>query len=186
MLHGQISQEQLLDKAKALVAREGAQALSIRRLAAECGVSVGSIYNYFPAKSDLLAAVVGDFWREALHSQPLPQPGEPFETVVSKVYERLYGYFQTFAHDWLAQLTALPQPQREQSKQAEAAYLAHMQQRLLEALLADATLSPALWDDALTPQALVSMTLMVMLASLRQKQPDVRPLLALLQRILHP
>ena len=72
MKYGQISREQLLQAAKVLVAQEGAQALNIRRLAASCGVSVGSIYNYFPAKSDLVAALIGDFWREAVHGVPWP------------------------------------------------------------------------------------------------------------------
>lgn len=75
MKHGLISREQLLKAAKALVLAEGADALNIRRLAAACGVAVGSIYNYFPAKSDLVAAVVGEFWREAIHGRALAHRG---------------------------------------------------------------------------------------------------------------
>lgn len=186
MKHGQISREQLLQAAKALVAEEGVDALNIRRLAAACGVSVGSIYNYFPAKSDLTAAVVGDFWREAIHGVPWPTEAVRFEAFVVMLYERLYGYFQTFEQDWLAQLTALPRQQRERSKQTEAQYFTHMQQGMLRVLAADVTIDSRMWDDVFTPEALVELVFEQLLAGLRKDQPDIQILLAVLERLLHP
>ena len=44
------SKEDLLAAAVAIAEHDGVAALSIRRLAEECGVGVGTVYNYFPAK----------------------------------------------------------------------------------------------------------------------------------------
>lgn len=186
MKHGQISRQQLLQAAKALVIEEGAEALNIRRLAAVCGVSVGSIYNYFPAKSDLVAAVVGDFWREAIHGLPWPNETMPFETFVTMLYERLSGYFQTFEQDWLVQLTAMNRQDRARSKQTEAQYFEHMRQGMLAVLSADETIDPSVWDDVLTPEALAEMVFEQLLAELRKEKPDINVLLAVLKRLLHP
>ncbi len=185
MKYGQISQEQLLQAAKALVAQEGAQALNIRRLAASCGVSVGSIYNYFPAKSDLVAALIGDFWREAIHGVPWHLTTTKFEDCVELLYGRLYDYFQTFEQDWLSQLMAMNQQERKRGKQAEAQHFAHMRQGLLGVLARDETINSAVWDETLTPEALVNLVFEQLLTSLRQNQPDVRVLLAVLRRLLH-
>ena len=185
MKYGQISREQLLQAAKVLVAQEGAQALNIRRLAASCGVSVGSIYNYFPAKSDLVAALIGDFWREAVHGVPWPLTATKFEDCVEILYERLYDYFQTFEQEWLSQLMAMNQQERKRGKQVEAQQFAHMRQRLLAVLLQDETISSAVWDETLTPEALVNLDFEQLLTSLRQNQPDVGVLLAVLRRLLH-
>ncbi|MFR4439841.1 MAG: TetR/AcrR family transcriptional regulator [Hungatella sp.] len=35
--------------------------LSIRRLASESGIAIGTVYNYFPSKADLIAEVLEDF-----------------------------------------------------------------------------------------------------------------------------
>ena len=58
------SKEAILDKSKQLVAAQGWSAVSIRNVAAACGVSVGSIYNYFASKSDLITATVESIWYE--------------------------------------------------------------------------------------------------------------------------
>ena len=186
MKHGLISREQLLKAAKALVLAEGADALNIRRLAAACGVAVGSIYNYFPSKSDLVAAVVGEFWREAIHGVPWPTEAVRFEEFVDMLYARLYEYFQTFEQDWLSQLAAMTRKERTRSKLTEAQYFAHMRQGLTAVLIADETIDPQVWDDVLTPEALGDMVFEQLLASLRREQADVTVLLAVLKRLLHP
>ena len=48
------SREQILGAAKEIAALEGVAQISIRGVAKACGVSVGSIYNYFPTKSELV------------------------------------------------------------------------------------------------------------------------------------
>lgn len=49
-----------LATAKHLVASEGLEALTMQRLAAECGCAVGTAYTYFPSKSALVAQVQAD------------------------------------------------------------------------------------------------------------------------------
>lgn len=52
------SQEAILCAGKEIVLEKGLQGLNIRDVARRCGVSVGSIYNYFPTKSDLIVATI--------------------------------------------------------------------------------------------------------------------------------
>ncbi|MFI6433619.1 TetR/AcrR family transcriptional regulator [Rhodococcus oryzae] len=49
--------EVLLAEAGKLVAAGGFSAASVKAIAENCGVSVGSVYSYFDGRSDLLAAV---------------------------------------------------------------------------------------------------------------------------------
>jgi AcrR family transcriptional regulator len=48
----------LLDAARALVAEEGIEALSLAELARRVGLSRPSLYEYFRSKDDLVAAIV--------------------------------------------------------------------------------------------------------------------------------
>jgi AcrR family transcriptional regulator len=85
----------LVDAAEALLVREGPDALSTTRIAAEAGVSVGSLYQYFPDKAAIVDAVahryLGDFEElmEGLALQAAPGRWEdPVGTLVDAFAER--------------------------------------------------------------------------------------------------
>ena len=50
--------QKMLDAAELVLIRDGYHAFSTRRVAAECGVSLGHLTYYFPAKHDLLRAMI--------------------------------------------------------------------------------------------------------------------------------
>jgi AcrR family transcriptional regulator len=72
---GTLSRERIVDVALQIAEREGPEALSMRRIAAELGTGAMSLYNHVPDKAALLAAVAervlaevelpeGASWRE--------------------------------------------------------------------------------------------------------------------------
>ena len=50
--------ERILDAARELLVQEGHERLSTNRIASRAGISPGSLYQYFPDKASVLAAVV--------------------------------------------------------------------------------------------------------------------------------
>ena len=58
------SREEILKASRELIRQEGWSAISIRSVAAACGVSVGSIYNYFDSKTELVSATVESVWEK--------------------------------------------------------------------------------------------------------------------------
>ena len=48
------SKEEILQTSRKLIQKKGWSAVSIRSVASACDVSVGSIYNYFDSKTDLI------------------------------------------------------------------------------------------------------------------------------------
>ena len=61
------SKEEILKTSRKLIRQQGWSAINIRSVAAACGVSVGSIYNYFDSKAALVEATVKSVWREIFH-----------------------------------------------------------------------------------------------------------------------
>src|SRR5690242_12832490 len=55
--------EAVLDAAVQVLAREGAQRFTTARVAERAGVSVGSLYQYFPNKAAILFRLQSDEWR---------------------------------------------------------------------------------------------------------------------------
>jgi len=54
----------VLDAAVQVLAREGAQRFTTARVAKKAGVSVGSLYQYFPNKAAILFRLQSDEWRQ--------------------------------------------------------------------------------------------------------------------------
>ncbi|MFB2604273.1 TetR/AcrR family transcriptional regulator, partial [Rhizobium phaseoli] len=54
----------ILDAAAQVLAREGAHRFTTARVAERAGVSIGSLYQYFPNKAAILFRLQGDEWRE--------------------------------------------------------------------------------------------------------------------------
>ncbi len=60
------ARERLLEEAKRLLDEEGYERLTMRSVANACGLGVGTAYNYFPSKNDLIASFILEDWRECL------------------------------------------------------------------------------------------------------------------------
>ncbi|MBQ1632987.1 MAG: TetR/AcrR family transcriptional regulator, partial [Clostridia bacterium] len=58
--------EQLLAAARRQVESNGYAKTTIRSIAAECGIAVGTVYNYFPSKDMLIATFVSEDWRACI------------------------------------------------------------------------------------------------------------------------
>lgn len=59
-----ISRDAILEASRGLLRERGWSALNMRSVAAECGVAVGSLYNYFPSKTELVMATVESVWQD--------------------------------------------------------------------------------------------------------------------------
>ena len=55
----------IITKGREILFTEGYDALSMRRMAAECGIAVGTIYNYMRNKDDLVAHICMEDWMKA-------------------------------------------------------------------------------------------------------------------------
>ena len=58
------SKEEILDKSREIIAEKGVSAINMRTVAAQCGIAVGSLYNYFASKSELMSAAVEAVWKD--------------------------------------------------------------------------------------------------------------------------
>ena len=64
-----ISKEDILQVCRDLIREKGWEAVNIRAVAGACDISVGSVYNYFRSKSDLIAAAVESVWCDIFHKR---------------------------------------------------------------------------------------------------------------------
>ena len=102
MNHKVTSKEEILNKTLDIAKAEGIDNVSIRKLAKACGIGVGSMYNYYPDKSALIAAVSEHFWDIILLDQDkIYRPGLGFTMFLEQYYIFLYARLSKYDSSWL-------------------------------------------------------------------------------------
>lgn len=180
------SREELIKAAKAIVFEEGADKLNIRYLAKKCGIATGSVYNYFSSKSELIFAVVEEFWKTVFHQDVCKMQGDiSFVEFFETVYLRLCANLQDFRSIFMSQFEAMKSSEKEKGRMVEQKYLEHVQNGFLIALGQDKKISDAVWTDTFTKEKFVAFLFTNMFSMLTDEERDCSYFKEVLNRILY-
>lgn len=150
-----VTREMILDAAYRRAQVSGVASLGIRTLASDCGVAVGTIYNYFPDKASLVTEVVGRFWGMALSravaeaeaagcpvaaKEGVPALCEPgyLLVYVRSLARGLAASLADYRAGWLREVSSLDARTRTRSHEAEAALFGEIIEGIERAIELDA------------------------------------------------
>lgn len=87
----------LVAEARRQMAEAGYSAMTVRSVAAACGVGVGTVYNYYPSKDALVAAFMLEDWRRCLDTiDAAAQDAREPAPVLRCIYDQLRAYIHTY------------------------------------------------------------------------------------------
>lgn len=180
-----ISREQIMEKACIITKEKGIHHLNIRELATATKVSVGSIYNYFPTKSQLIIAVVEDFWNHACTHEDLKNmPLDNFYHSYHLLYKKLYAYLQQFQGKWLHQLAVLDDDTKELGRKIEHDYFENIKKMLSIMLEKDLCIRKDIWNDDFSKQLFIDFLFRNTMNELAIGNEDPTFLIEILKKIL--
>lgn len=181
-----ISKEELLKTAKAIVFEEGMDKLNIRRLAQQSGVSVGSVYNYFASKSDLMLAVLEEFWKILFRSHPCPAENSlSFPEFFEETYEALFAGLSEFKFPLLQQMRPMQGEEAAKARALMEEYISHIRRGFAKALETDPLISESLWSESFPREQFAFFVTSSMVEMLTRRQKDCRYFKEILKRILY-
>lgn len=86
-------EQKLVAETRRQIQEAGYSAMTVRSVAAACGVGVGTVYNYFPSKDALVAAYMLEDWKCCMESiRTAAQQAEKPEPVVRCMYDQLRSF----------------------------------------------------------------------------------------------
>ena len=177
------SKDLLLSAAKEIAQQEGFENLSVRGVAAKCGVSVGSIYNYFPDKSAMIHSIIDDFWLSAIQEITIRSISSyNFLDVFQQTFEQFHRYLSGFDSDWLRQIAFLGDMNLPNS---ESAHFKQLSEHFTRALDSDSSVSDTLWTSDFTQADFVLFVYENMIMMLQRKSDDSSYFVKLCARILY-
>ena len=93
--------QRLIEEARRQVNECGYAAMTIRSVAAGCGVGIGTVYNYFTSKDTLVASFMLEDWQKSIHliratSQESLDASEVFRCIYCQFLRAYLLVFCTF------------------------------------------------------------------------------------------
>ena len=85
--------DRLIAEAQKQIEESGYDAMTIRSVAKACGVGVGTVYNYFRSKEELVATHLLEDWRDCVAAiQRVSEQSETPQPVLQCIYAQLTGF----------------------------------------------------------------------------------------------
>lgn len=92
----------ILEKSKEILINEGYSKLSMRNVAKACDIALGTIYNYYPTKKDLVMAMMEGYWEEYFHLlDKIMNSEKDFYVKLNDIFINLDHFTKKFKKMWL-------------------------------------------------------------------------------------
>lgn len=180
-----ITKDQILKSAAKLAREHGLSSINIRAVAKECQVSIGSIYNYFPDKSDLVVSVIESFWKQACTLDDMRKLNlSDFTSSYLQMYHILYEYFHRFEHEWILQLQTMDQKTKQLGRKIEESYYQDIKTMMEMMIAHDPHISEQHWNDSFTKDAFISFVFTNTLSLLKQNCQNPTFFISVLHKLL--
>jgi AcrR family transcriptional regulator len=179
------SQEAILCVGKKIVLEKGMQGLNIRDVARRCGVSVGSIYNYFPTKSDLMVATIESVWKEIMHGYKKCEEQHSFVDSVQSLFLTIQKSSEKYPSFFSAHSMSLATLDKEKGRQSMERHFTHMKQGLLAALYADGEVNENTFSPTFHKEGFIEFVFTNLITLLIQETDSCDFLLEAIRRIIY-
>lgn len=179
------SREAILSQSRKIVMDQGLSAINMRTVAAACGVAVGSIYNYFPSKTELINAAVEDVWRDIFHVS-----GDCFKTAhftdcLSWIFESFQEGCKKYPGFFTLHSMSYAQKDKKKGRQMMEQYFAHIKNGLLIILKKDADVRENVFNDVFTPEEFVDLIFSLVTSMLLQGKSNCGTLVEMTSRCIY-
>lgn len=178
------SKDEILKTSRELIQQQGWTAVNIRSVATACGVSVGSIYNYFESKSDLVSATVESVWCEIFH-RPEEAIFQDIQTCITWIYERIeYGSNQYPGFFNLHSLGFMKEDKSDGKRRMQQTWQ-HILHGLRSVLERDQKIRSDAFNEQFTAEKFADVLFSLILSALIRHDYDPAPVLEIVRRTLY-
>lgn len=179
------SRDAILSVSRRFITQNGFGAVNMRAIAAACGVSVGSVYNYFPSKGDLLCAVVESVWHDIFHLSGQTLRFCSFSDCVCWLFDSIRKGCEEYPAFFTLHSLGFSASEKQKGKEMMERSFAHIRSSMLLVLQSDPNVRKDAFDGELGREEFVQMVFTLVTTALLEGKQDCRALLVLVRRYLY-
>ena len=180
-----ITQEAILSVGKEIVSQSGISALNMRTIAQRCSISVGSVYNYFPSKGELVIATIASIWREILYDSKRFQPELCFTETIQWLFEKIQKGSEKYPSFFSVHPMSLTNEHKKTGRDVMHHYFVHMKQGLLTSLAQDSKVKGDVFSETFTQEAFVDFVFSNIITLLTNEKKECSYLVEIVRHILY-
>lgn len=180
-----ISKEKILKESRDLVAEEGLDSLSIRKLAKKCDLAVGTIYNYFSSKDDLMISTIESVWEDIFRIEDYDQEADDFLKYLSDIFTHLSLGIEKYPNFFTIHSLSFKSQSIGKAKDSMATYIEKLRENLIYILDKDPNIKKDAFDDDFTKDDLVEFIISTSLCFIVDKNYNKDLLLKIVKKTLY-
>lgn len=179
------SKEIILEESKKIMRESGPELLGMREIAKRCGISVGSVYNYYPSKESLIADTLEAIWTEIMHGEKDMSKESGFVESISLLYEKISKGSERYPLFLSTQSMLFEKMDRFEGKDLIGHYETHIIKGLIRALKMDNRINKNAFTDTFSMNDFVEFIFTNILKSINDNSQDLEFILELIRRIIY-
>ena len=175
----------ILDKSKEIAINEGLNAINMRLIASKCNIALGSIYNYFPSKADLLIATIESIWKDIFNFSNCSLHCEKFTDSILCIFQTINHNFQKYPDFFTLHFLSFDEDNKKQGKKSMENFLKNIKNALVQVLENDKNVRDNAFNEDLTPNVFVDYIFHLLISLIFDKKTSCSALIKLIENIIY-
>lgn len=178
------SREEIMRVSRKIVSEKGLPALNMRALAKECGIALGTLYNYYSDKDELVVAAIESVWQDILEKSS-PDSGVSFSQYVTHIYARILSGLKYYPDFFAAHSISVAGSAKGKARGMMERCFGKIRSELHEALREDKNVDRSIFSETFREEDLIEHILDTITISIINGKPDCATLTEILDRLLY-
>lgn len=180
-----ISKENILAISRDIVASEGLNSLNIRKLAKKCNLAIGSIYNYFPSKDDLLIETIESVWEDIFKIDESKEIYTDFLSYLDHIFNHLISGIKKYPNFFTIHSLSFKAKNIAKAKSSMDIYLEKLSENMIEVLNKDTKVKENVFNDNFRKDDFVRFIISTSVCFIVEKNYDKDILLKIVKKVLY-
>lgn len=180
------SKEEIMQICHRIASEEGLKSLGMRKVAKECGIAIGTLYNYFPNKEELLIATITSIWLDIFSLPVQEESSSPllFSEYVEKVFENVRGRFRDYPDFFTAHSVAITESGKDRARKTMENCTKEIRNSLLSALRRDNAVSVNAFSESFTEESFTEFVMDSIILLLSHKK-SCSTLISVIKKVIY-
>ncbi len=175
----------ILNTSKEIAINEGLSSINMRLIASKCNIALGSIYSYFPSKSDLLIATIECIWKDIFNFGDCSLHFDKFTDSIFCIFETINTNLQKYPHFFTLHFLSFDDNNKNKGKKSMDMFLNNIKGHLLQILKNDKSIKDDAFDEHLTPNIFIDYIFNLLISLIFEKKTDCNALIKLIENIIY-
>ncbi|MEL3911370.1 MAG: TetR/AcrR family transcriptional regulator [Treponema sp.] len=180
-----ISKELILDAGRSLVEEKGISALNMRDVAGRCGIALGSLYNYFSSKDELLIAVIEHIWYTIFSTAVCSGKECTFTDYITLLFHTIREGTRRYPDFFTAHSIGFAGSAKDDARQKMALCVSRLKQTMVEVMQQDERINPAVFSPSFSHEDFADFVFTNVMSLFLKRQESCTVLIEVIRRTVY-